>query len=160
MTKQELDAIRERLNGITHKKWSSFAHATSAGKLLLSVIATPAPGQVDFTSIADVSRAENSDFIAHAPTDIAALLDEIARLSEKIEHLENIRRADETYREYMQRTQWEQRYLTFKGLASNNAKENKKLREKIEQLENEAYLSRIRIKNLEDELEGESEAME
>lgn len=71
MTPAELDVIEARLKAATPGPW-----VAPCGALGTDVRTLGGASVAD-----DVKRADDADFIAHAPTDIAALLAEVRRLT-------------------------------------------------------------------------------
>ena len=75
MTPAELSAIRERLDAATPGNWRRF------GVVVSTDLDLPQPLVVEACS-EDRTQAENDvEFIANAPTDLRALLDEVERLT-------------------------------------------------------------------------------
>ena len=74
MTNEQLDAIRARLDAATPGNWQRF------GVVVSTDLDLPQPLVVEACS-EDRTQAENDvELIAHAPTDLRALLDEVERL--------------------------------------------------------------------------------
>ena len=106
MTREELAAIRERVEAATPGPWVAYANAPHE-----AAEARPPSGcSVDSRAVEnallgagrhrdrnggfyddsiadDVVMRADADFIAHAPTDLAALLAEVARLAAEVERL-------------------------------------------------------------------------
>lgn len=101
LTHAERDAIRERLEAATPGEWSvDYDDDADDGtipvvtRFVVGVIAESAP-VVDLHGIANAD--DNAAFIAHAPTDVRRLLDEVERLEAQCDTLarENLRLAVE-----------------------------------------------------------------
>lgn len=77
MTDDELDAIRERLAAATPGPWTADTYAEAIYALDGAAVVSGSRWGGE-ASVFD--HAPDADFIAHAPTDIAALLAEVERL--------------------------------------------------------------------------------
>ena len=81
MTPAELSAIRARLDAATPGNWKRF------GVVISTDLDLPQPLVVEACS-EDRTQAENDvEFIANAPTDLRALMDEVERLTAEIDVL-------------------------------------------------------------------------
>ncbi len=84
MTPDQLSAIRARLDAVTPGNWKRF------GVVVSTDLDLPQPLVVEACS-EDRTQAENDvEFIAHAPTDLRALLDEVERLTAEREILHEL----------------------------------------------------------------------
>jgi hypothetical protein len=84
VTPDQLSAIRARLDAVTPGNWKRF------GVVVSTDLDLPQPLVVEACS-EDRTQAENDvEFIAHAPTDLRALLDEVERLTAEREILHEL----------------------------------------------------------------------
>ena len=126
MTKQELDIISERLNGISDYVWDCMSLTDNAGKPRNFIVARRGD---DFIRIAEVFDIENYAFIAKAPEDMEALLDYVQELSQELSRVK-----PEADGDCIRMRDTARRCKLFKGIADALLEENTRLNRIIERM--------------------------
>jgi hypothetical protein len=88
MTDEELQAIRERLANATPGPWEAFKD--NDGGYNTEWLVTTADGYVAICDWGNGTLKSDAQFIAHAPTDIAALIAEVEKLKAKLKRLSTL----------------------------------------------------------------------
>jgi len=93
LTKQQLEEIKERAEKATKGPWAEderYPGKVYCDDVFGSIVADCGPFQ--YCTMEKEKIEANVAFVAHAPTDVPALLAEVERLRERIEKLEQIKK--------------------------------------------------------------------